>query len=39
MKHATGLALGFASTLAFAQQGGIGEVKVEPNPAFAPGRK
>ena len=35
MKHKLVLALGFASTLAFAQQGSIGEVKLAPNPARA----
>ena len=35
MKHKLSLILGLASTLAFAQQGGIGTVKVEPNPARA----
>jgi hypothetical protein len=35
MKHKLVLALGLASTLAFAQQGSIGEVKLAPNPARA----
>jgi hypothetical protein len=35
MKHKLVLALGFASTLAFAQQGSIGAVKIDPNPAKA----
>ena len=35
MKYKPSLILGLASTLAFAQQGGIGTVKVEPNPARA----
>ncbi|MBI5108410.1 MAG: hypothetical protein HZA62_06645 [Rhodocyclales bacterium] len=35
MKYPVGLLFGLASTLAFAQQGGIGAVKVEPNPAKA----
>jgi len=35
MKHQLVLALGLASTLAFAQQGSIGEVKLAPNPARA----
>ena len=35
MKHKLVLALGFVSTLAFAQQGGISAVKIEPNPAKA----
>lgn len=35
MKFQLSLVLGFVSTLALAQQGGIGSVKVEPNPAKA----
>lgn len=35
MKHALGFALAFASTLALAQSGGIGAIKVEPSPARA----
>ncbi len=35
MKYALGFALAFASPLAFAQQGGIGAIKVEPSPARA----
>ena len=35
MKFQLSLFLGLASSLAFAQQGGIGAVKVEPNPAKA----
>lgn len=33
MKYAAGFALAVASTLAFAQQSGIGSIKVEPSPA------
>lgn len=35
MKPALGVALVVASTLAFAQQGGIGSIKIEPSPARA----
>ncbi len=35
MKYRLGLILGLVSSLGFAQQGGIGAVKVEPNPAKA----
>ena len=35
MKFQLSLLFGLVSTLAFAQQGGIGAVKVEPNPAKA----
>jgi hypothetical protein len=35
MKYPLGLLFGLASTLVFAQQGGIGTVKVEPNPVKA----
>ncbi len=35
MKHRIGFVLTLASTLAFAQQGGIGAVKLEPNPVRA----
>jgi hypothetical protein len=35
MKYALGFALAFVSTLAFAEQGGIGAIKVEPSPARA----
>lgn len=35
MKHAPGFALAFAATLAFAEQGGIGAIKVEPSPVRA----
>ena len=35
MKYATGIVLAFASTLAFAQSGGIGAIKVEPSPVRA----
>lgn len=35
MKFQLSFVLGLASTLAFAQQGGIGSVKIEPNPAKA----
>jgi len=35
MKHALGFALIFASALAFAEQGSIGSIKVEPSPARA----
>lgn len=35
MKYALGFALAFASTLALAQQGSIGAIKVEPSPARA----
>ena len=35
MKYALGFALALASTLALAQQGGIGAIKVEPSPARA----
>lgn len=35
MKFKLSFLLGLASTLAFAQQGGIGSMKVEPNPAKA----
>ncbi len=35
MKHSLGFVLTLASTLAFAQQGGIGAVKLDPNPVRA----
>lgn len=35
MKYALGFAFAFASTLALAQQGGIGAIKVEPSPVRA----
>ena len=35
MKYAAGFAFAFASTLALAQQGGIGAIKVEPSPVRA----
>ncbi len=35
MKYALGFALAFAATLAVAEQGGIGAIKVEPSPARA----
>ena len=35
MKYQLSLLLGLVSSLAFAQQGGIGAVKIEPNPAKA----
>jgi hypothetical protein len=35
MKYALGFAMAFAATLAFAQQSGIGAIKVEPSPARA----
>lgn len=35
MKYALGFALAFASTLALAQSGGIGAIKVEPSPVRA----